>query len=154
MNSRLFTLDHLVAAIRVTVRLWNIARSLRLDAGELDYLAPLLGFLRDQLAEVGGRARQRRTPHVGKARLERGVAKRGVDLLVELVDDVGWRGARRADAGPEAKLIARHEFGNRREVRQRVRTRRGGDCERAKFAGPDVSDRRGHGGEHDLHLPA
>src|SRR5215813_13251841 len=52
--------------------LWNVgplAVSLRLDAGELDHLAPLLGFVRDQLAEVGGRARQRRTPHVGKARL-------------------------------------------------------------------------------------
>jgi hypothetical protein len=67
--------------------------SLRLDIGGPDHLAPLLGFLRDQLPEVGGRARQRRTPHVGKARLERGLAKRGVDLLVELVDDLGWRGA-------------------------------------------------------------
>src|SRR5262245_46605711 len=30
-------------------------RSFSLDAGELDHLAPLLGFVGDELAEVGGR---------------------------------------------------------------------------------------------------
>ena len=52
-------------------RLWNIgplAVSLRLDAGELDHLAPLLGFLGDQLAEVGGRARKHRAAKIGKPR--------------------------------------------------------------------------------------
>jgi hypothetical protein len=32
----------------------SVARSLRLDAGELDHLTPFLGFVGDQLAEVGG----------------------------------------------------------------------------------------------------
>src|SRR5215831_2357323 len=57
--------------------LWNVPRilgSLRLDAGGFDHLAPLLGFVDDQLFKVGGRARQRRTTHSG-------VGKRGVDLL-------------------------------------------------------------------------
>src|SRR6266446_1420516 len=34
-------------------RLWNIARSLHLDIGGLDHLAPLLGIVGDELAEVG-----------------------------------------------------------------------------------------------------
>src|SRR5262249_40156417 len=33
-----------------------------------------------------------------------------------------------------------------------VRARRGGYCERTQPASPDVFDRRGHGGEHHLHL--
>ena len=33
-------------------RLWNIARSLHLDIGGLDHLAPLLGIVGDELAEV------------------------------------------------------------------------------------------------------
>jgi hypothetical protein len=32
--------------------------SLRLDAGGLDHLAPFLGFLGDELAKIGGRARR------------------------------------------------------------------------------------------------
>jgi hypothetical protein len=36
------------------------AASVGLDVGRADHLAPLLGFLGDQLAEVGGRARKRR----------------------------------------------------------------------------------------------
>src|SRR5262249_59399795 len=50
--------------------LWNIRAfpaSVRLDAGELDHLGPLLGFVGDELAEVSRRARirhasQRRVP--------------------------------------------------------------------------------------------
>ena len=37
-----------------------------LMAGELDHLAPLLGFVGDELAEVGGRARKRRAAEVGE----------------------------------------------------------------------------------------
>src|SRR5262249_55249197 len=58
-----------------------------------------------------------------------------IDLGVELVDDRSWRVFRRADAGPEAKLIAWHEFGHRRDVRQHRRARRG----RAKFARSGVA---------------
>src|SRR5882724_9059343 len=53
-------------------RLWNVgpvAVSLRLDAGELDHLAPLLGFVDDKLAEVGRRSRQRRAAEVGETGL-------------------------------------------------------------------------------------
>ena len=53
-----------------------------------------------------------------------------------------------------ARLVARHEFAHGRDVRQRLRARRGGHRQRAQLAGPDVLDRRGQAVEHDLHLPA
>jgi hypothetical protein len=47
-------------------------------------------------------------------------------LLVELVDDLGWRGARRADAGPEAKLIERvRRSGHKERIAVRERTHDG-----------------------------
>jgi hypothetical protein len=48
---------------------------------------------------------------LGKPRLHLGIGTDRVDLRVELVDDLGWRVARRADDSSEAKLIARYEFG-------------------------------------------
>jgi hypothetical protein len=39
----------------------SFSRSLRLDVRRPDHLAPLLGFLRDELAEFGGRADQNGT---------------------------------------------------------------------------------------------
>src|SRR5262249_52710060 len=75
--------------------LWNISPrssgSLRLDAGELDHLGPLLGIFGDQLTEVGGRAGKRRAAQVGKLRLDFRVGERGINLPVELVDDFGRR---------------------------------------------------------------
>jgi hypothetical protein len=41
-------------------------RSFGFNAGGPDQLAPLLGFFRNDFAEVGGRARKRRTAQVGK----------------------------------------------------------------------------------------
>src|SRR5262245_1349136 len=38
----------------------RIAGSLRLDAGRLDHLGPFLGFVGNELAKIGGRARERR----------------------------------------------------------------------------------------------
>src|SRR5262249_50489905 len=95
--------------------------SICFDARELHHLAPLFGLFGDELAEIGRRAWKGGGAQLGKPRLHLGIGKGRVDLRVELVDDLGWRVARRADAGPEAKLIARHEFGNRREVRQHRR---------------------------------
>src|SRR5262245_39929361 len=79
--------------------------SLRLDVGGPDHLGPFLGFLRDKFAELGGRARQRRTTHLAKARLELGIGERGIDLLVELPNDLSGRARRHADAVPVACLV-------------------------------------------------
>src|SRR5262249_44805440 len=75
-----------------------------------------------------------------------------VDLVVELVDDLGRRGLRCAEAVPNTPLVARQETVHGRDVRQRVRARRGGYCERTQPASPEVFDHRGHGGERHLHL--
>src|SRR5689334_303681 len=115
--------------------------SIGLGTGEFDNLAPLFGFYGDEPAEVGGRAWKCSGAPLGEPRLHLGIGKGRVDLRVELVNDLGRRVARRADAGPEAKFIARHEFGNRREVRQYRRACLDGYRQRANFAGPDVFDR-------------
>src|SRR5271166_4298760 len=51
------------ARIRGTKRygIFGTAALVGLNAGELDHLGPLLGFVGDQLSKVGGRARQHRT---------------------------------------------------------------------------------------------
>src|SRR5262245_5054099 len=66
--------------------------SLRLDVRGSDHLAPLLGLIGDELAEVGGRARKSGATKFGEPRLDLGIGKGRVDLCVELVDDLGRRG--------------------------------------------------------------
>ena len=66
-------------AFRLTGR-YGISRgfpSLRLDAGGLDHLRPLLGFVGDELTEVGGREREHVAAQVGKLRLDFRVGERG-----------------------------------------------------------------------------
>ena len=65
--------------------------SLRLDVGRPDHLAPLLGFVGDELAEVGGRKREHVATQFGKPRLHLGIGEAGVDFPVELFDDLGGR---------------------------------------------------------------
>ena len=58
------------------------AGSIRLDACEPHHLAPLLGFLGDQLAEVSGRTRKHRAAEVSEPRFHVGIGEASVDLLV------------------------------------------------------------------------
>src|SRR5262245_43119071 len=127
--------------------------SVRLDARELDHLRPLLGFVGDQLSKVGGRARQRRTTHVGKARLHLGIGKGCVDLVVELVNDLGGGALGRADAVPSTDLVALDKLAYGRKVRQCLRAHRAGYRKSAQLAGFDVLDRRRKRGEQDIRLP-
>src|SRR5262249_55833136 len=48
----------------------------------LHHLAPLLGFLGDQLAEVSGRTRKHRAAEVSEPRFHVGIGEASVDLLV------------------------------------------------------------------------
>ena len=98
--------------------------SLRLDARELDYLGPFLGFVGDELAEVGGRTANTVAPRSANRAFNLGIGEDGIDLPVELVDDLGWRVRGHADAVPSARLIARQKFVDGRDVRQRCRARR------------------------------
>jgi hypothetical protein len=59
--------------------------------------------------------------------------------------------ARKCELRADQVLVVRHELTHGRNVRQRVRARRGGYCERAQP--DDILDRRDNAGEHDLHLP-
>src|SRR5262249_58720171 len=60
------------------------AASVQLDVRGPDHLAPFLGFVGDQLAKIGRREREHVAAQVGKPRLELGIGKASVDLLVEL----------------------------------------------------------------------
>src|SRR5262245_59576156 len=108
--------------------------SVCLDAGQLDHLAPLLGFFGDELAEVGGRARNHCTAQIGEPCLKLGIGKASVDLRVELVDDFLWSVLRRAETPPCACLVSLHKLTYGRDVRQCVRARRGGYRERTQLA--------------------
>src|SRR5262249_45174878 len=55
--------------------------SLRLDVSGPDHLAPLLGFLSDQLAELDRRSRQRRAAEVSETGLHLRIVENRVDLL-------------------------------------------------------------------------
>src|SRR5262249_58060982 len=66
-------------------------RSLGLCPGELDYFAPLLGIVSDELAEVGDRDVKYHAPKVGKPRLQLGISKPRIDLAIELINDLGRR---------------------------------------------------------------
>src|SRR5262249_59612161 len=77
------------------------AGSICLYACELHHLGPLLGFVGDEPAEVGGRARNHDCTEVGEPCLYFGIRESRIDLLVELVDDLGGCVFWEADALPE-----------------------------------------------------
>src|SRR6516164_4504809 len=85
------------------------AASVRLDVGRPNYLAPLLGFFGDELAEVGRRAHHHRAAQVGKPCFELGVDEARVDCLVEFIDHFGRRVLGHADAMPRSRFVARQE---------------------------------------------
>ena len=58
---------------------------------------------------IGWRARERHAAQIGKPRLHLGIGQASVDLLVELLNDLGGRNLWRAYAVPRARLVARHE---------------------------------------------
>src|SRR5262249_45760525 len=118
-------------AVRRTGGYGMPAGSLWLDARELDHLGPLLGFVSDELSEFGRRHRHRHAPKVGKPRLKLGVAEDGIDLSVELLDDLSGRVFRHANSVPRTRLVNRHEIAHGWKVRQRLRAFRGLYCQRA-----------------------
>src|SRR6202022_4699177 len=127
---------------------------LRLDVGRSNHLAPLLGFLRDELSEIGRRAAKHRAVQVGKPYLDLGIGEAGTDLLVQLVDYLGGRILGRAEAKERTRLVAWDGLSDGRDIRERCRARRGGYRKSAQLAGLDVRNRQSRVGEEDLHLPA
>src|SRR5262249_24618088 len=129
--SRFTSFGHPSARLSIAISpnrtLWNIHRqsaSLVLDVGCFDHLAPLLGLGGNELCKVAGRARKSSATEFGQPRLDLGIGKAGVDLGVELVDDLSRRVPGRADPIPLARLEARQEFSHSWDARQRLRARR------------------------------
>src|SRR5215467_13060258 len=82
-------------------------RSLWLDAGEPDHLAPFFCFVGDELAERGGRSRQWHVSEVGETGVQLGIDKPGVDRCVQHLDNLSRGVAGRADPIERGGLIAR-----------------------------------------------
>src|SRR5262249_23496332 len=76
---------HIVHAPRSPRRTY---RSIKLEANCPDYLAPLLGFLSDEPAEIRGRTWQDRPCQIGKPSFQLGVGEASVDLGVEPIDNL------------------------------------------------------------------
>src|SRR5262245_3046501 len=124
--------------------LWNFWRSIpgsvRLRAGELDRLTPLLSFLGKALSILCRREGKHHAPKITNACLDPRISQDRIDLPVELVDDVGRRIPRRTDAGPCARLETGHEVSDCRDIRKRFQARRGRYCQWTQRAGADVFD--------------
>src|SRR5215831_2117874 len=114
---------------------------LRLEAGELDHLSPLLGFLCDKLAEVGGRAGKYFTTQFGHSYLHRRIGEHRVDLPVEPLDNLCRGALRNADAEPAGHRIARDNVADQRDVRQHPQMRRRGHSKRAQPTRLDMRQR-------------
>src|SRR5262245_49634220 len=91
--------------------------SFRLDVGPPDHLCPLCRVVRDELLEVGGRAAKHRASLLDKPGLDNRIGDSGVDLPVELFNDLGGRAPRRTNSIPCTRLIARYEIAHGRDIR-------------------------------------
>src|ERR1051326_3067604 len=72
--------------------------SFRFDIGRSDHLGPFFGFVGKELPEIGRGAAKYRSIEIGKLRPELGIDERGVDLLVESLDDFGRSAPGRSEA--------------------------------------------------------
>ena len=61
---------------------------LRLDFGRPDHLAPLLGFVGNELPEVYRRHRHRHSAKVGEPRLHLRISQALIVLLIKLINDL------------------------------------------------------------------
>src|SRR6266513_1275159 len=76
--------------------------SIYLDVRRADDLGPFLRGLGEELGVVGRRSGERRAAQIGEPLLHLGIAENRIDLVVELVDDLGrrvFRGAAAVDGG-------------------------------------------------------
>src|SRR5262249_18458592 len=79
--------------------------SYRWDVRGSDDVAPLLGFVGDELAELGWCERGRRAAELGDPRVQFGIGETRINLLVDFVDDVGRRAVWGAYPIPRTHLI-------------------------------------------------
>src|SRR5262245_40744207 len=91
--------------------------SLWLDVCVADHLAPFLGFAGDDRSEIGRRAPKDDAAEVRKLGLQLGIGEASIDLLVELLDDLGGGLCGRADAEEGARFVTRHKLVHAWKVR-------------------------------------
>src|SRR6516162_4634206 len=114
---------------------------LRLEAGELDHLSPLLVFLCDELAEVGGRAGKYFTTEFGHSYPYRRIGEHRVDLPIEPLDDLGRGALGDADAEPAGHRVARDNIADQRDVWQHSQMRGRRHSKRAQPTRLDMRQR-------------
>src|SRR5262249_17826919 len=112
---------------------------LRLDVGRPDHLAPLLGFGGEELAKFGRLTGKRCIAQIAESRFHLGAHETRIGLPVEPFDDVRRRIPGGAQAKPRARLVARHEITEYRNVRQDLRARGRRHRQGAQLAGADIS---------------
>src|SRR5262245_3372779 len=95
----------------------NGSASLPLDARRPNHLAPLLGKLDNEFAELGGRACKWFRAQIDEPRFEHGISKGGINLLIEDRDDLRRRVRGGSNAIPTARLVTRHKIADRRDIR-------------------------------------
>src|SRR5262252_7827114 len=121
----------------------------RLDASELDHLAPLICFVGHEFSKGGRCHRHRLSSQSKQPRLHSRISKDRVDLIVELADDRRWCVFGRAEPIPTDCLISLYELAHGRDVRQSLRTRRAGHCESTQSTCLDIACRRRHRSKRD-----
>src|SRR6188768_109976 len=94
--------------------------SILLRAGKLHDLGPFLGFVGNELPEIGRGAEKGFAAEIGEPSPHSGVAEGSVDLGVELVDDLCRRVVGRADPLPRTRLVAWYKFANCGDIGQRL----------------------------------
>src|SRR5262245_58637561 len=119
----------------------SVSALLRLDVGGPDDLAPLLGFVSDELAKIGRRTCKHYTAQIREPGLHAGIGEGHVSLSVESLDNLAGRALGRADTKKRTCLIARHEITHSRDFGEGVRAHRHGHREWAQLSGPDELDR-------------
>src|SRR5262249_43394703 len=107
---------HQCPAVRRTGFMETQARSLRLDARELDHLGPFLGFGCNESAELGGAKNHWDGADIVEPRPDVRRSQPGIDLAVEPFDDLHWRAGGRADPGPGPRLVSRQRLDDGRHV--------------------------------------
>src|SRR5262249_40484162 len=94
------------------------SRVTRASHPELHHLAPFLGVVGDELAEVGRRAGEHLSAQVGNTSLQLGIGEPRIDLLIKLSEDLGRPFFGRTKANPLARLETAHEIAHSGDIRQ------------------------------------
>src|SRR5262249_33974701 len=107
----------------------DVAKSVWLDVGRPNYLAPLFRFFGHELPELYRCHGDWHHAAFGKSSLDPGIGKAGVDFLIEHGNDLGRGVWRRTEAVPPASRVARHELAHGGGVWPGIPALCGRDCE-------------------------